>query len=472
MPEQQPGQQVPWGKTDTGMAKSEAAKLEGRTLRVPSPGDITVRFTPPWRGDIRQPYHTWILHYGFRVEGYSSTHVCRKMYGESYCPGCKAASRLYDRAAHKEDPLHSAASDVRNATRFLYNAIAGVGHQRAEGPNGPVLLSEVTTGEPTIQAYSANEQVHKALLRYQSDWGDYTDPFTGHDVQLARQASGKQDAKFAPTQVYMIQQPSCVSQQILDLMMKGLPELDKFYEPTAVEEFDKIAELYYQKSLEKVGMATGTQVSVPPMAGAPGVQGAMPAAPVAAGVVPVVPAGMASAPPPTPATAATVPAGAVPAGAVPAGAASATAPAQPPAQGLGENPHKALIAPNDARLVGGTLIPNCFGRYKPDDPDCQTCAYQPESAHVTAQLAAGQQPTLANFTGGQAAAAAPAPAADPAAVPAGAVPAQAPMGAPAPAQAAAPAQPSAAAAAGLVPNDQLDKLEESLMGDQPQQPPQ
>ena len=440
-----------FGTTDVSAGRAEAAKLEGKTLRVPSPGTLEVRLCPPWRAGLKLPYHEWTIHYGFRVEGYQPTHVCLRSLGQSYCPGCKATSKLYDLSKQRGDAAHEAASDIRSSTRFMYNVISGIQRQRFMQNNQNILVTDTAGGEPRIQVYSANDQVHQTIWRFMADFGDFTDPFTGHDVQLHRQASGQQKAEYAPTQLYVIPDASVVSERILNTMNAGMPELDKFYEITELALFETIAMAYFEAKCQAMGLATGTHVSMPGGVGPAPIPAGVPAPPSPTFRPPVGinPPGVGvSAPPPSGYTAAPAPS-------------NAAAPASP-AAAPNENPYKALVPANDPRIVQGHKVPDCFGRYEASDRDCQACGFSnPECMTVTSQINAGQKPSLAPQQVAQ-----PAQPVATGRTPAVVTPAQAPAQAPAPQASAAPAMaptpggPAVNAAA-------LESLEASLTGGQP-----
>jgi len=259
-----------FGKLDPAAAQADLAKSQGETLRVPSPGEKIVRFCPPWTQERARAHHLWILHYGFYVEGYKPVHVCTKMLNEDYCPGCAAASELYDARQEQDDIFHKAAGAIRASNRYFWNVVADVFQQRVLDASGsPVIVTDVRAGDPVIKPYAAGFTTHNTLIMNMSDHGDITDPYTGNDVKLVRQPSGGQSAEYAATQVFVLPGKSIVSQRILNRMQQGLPELDKLFEPTDPAVFREIAKLYVERKFAAANRRTHVGVVNPGMPAQP-----------------------------------------------------------------------------------------------------------------------------------------------------------------------------------------------------------
>ena len=284
-------QQYNFGETDLTAVKEDAAKLEGEFLSIPSPGQMVVRACPPWSREGKIPYYQWIMHYNLRVEGFDGIHVCAKQFGDSSCPICAIVSKLYDLSVAPRDYFAKAAYDVRAGARYYWNMIPNVVQQEVFNPdtNQKVLISDSMQPDVKILPYAAGETTQKHLTRQMTDYGPFTNPFMGNDIRFVREPSGKQEAKFAPTQVYILPQKTCVSARLVTLMSTAMPQLNTLFNRTETDILKQIAQLYYEKIMEGAGIRSGSSVTMPnnPV----GQQGFG---------IPIMPTGLPPAPPPTP----------------------------------------------------------------------------------------------------------------------------------------------------------------------------
>ena len=163
---------VPKKKSSMSLQEKVQRKLRelerrGQSIWKPSQGVSTLRVLPSWRGDNEEFYFETAVHYGVGPNQRSVN--CNRTYGKR-CPICERADKLLER-----DPENQAAADeLRPSDRVNMNVIV-----RGEEEAG-------------VQVWSTTPRLLQELLGYFSDadYGDFTDPKDGFDVQLRRKGEG------------------------------------------------------------------------------------------------------------------------------------------------------------------------------------------------------------------------------------------------------------------------------------------
>lgn len=174
----------------------------------PDQGVSTIRILPSWKGDNEEFYFETAVHYG--VGPNQRSIPCNRVL-KKRCPICDRADRMLER-----DPDNQAvADDLRPTERVNMNIIV-----RGEEDIG-------------VQVWSATPRLLQELLGYFSDadYGDFTDPQDGFDVQLRRKGEGKMNTRYV---LRLVRHPSPVGVRNWRGGLKNLERLSKPLSPSAI----------------------------------------------------------------------------------------------------------------------------------------------------------------------------------------------------------------------------------------------